>query len=75
MLAQWQDLRKRGNAKALTTYEEKALANREAWKFLNPLSVKVLGYERDKQQVKVEMTTPGRLLGSTWFLDAGALHR
>ena len=75
MLAKWQDLRKRGNAKALTPYEEKALANRKAWRFLNPLSVKVLGYERDKQQVKVEMTTPGRLLGSTWFLDAGALQR
>jgi hypothetical protein len=51
------------------------LSQREAWQFIDQLTVKVLGYERRKNQVKVEMKTPGRLLGSTWFLDAGALRQ
>jgi hypothetical protein len=74
-LTQWQAERRRGNAKSLAAYEDTVLGKREAWRFINPLAVKVLDYARDKQQVKVEMTTPGRLLGSTWFLDAGALQR
>jgi hypothetical protein len=41
---------------------------------VNPLTVKIISYDRSKQQVKVEMTTPGRLLGSTWFLDIAALQ-
>jgi hypothetical protein len=74
-LSQWQKLRKRGNAKALTSYEDKTLSKRAAWKFVNPLIVKIISYERGKHQVKVEMTTPGRLLGSTWFLDTAALQQ
>jgi len=74
-LAQWQKLQKRGNTKALTSYEDKALSKRDAWKFVNPLAVKIISYERGKHQIKVEMTTPGRLLGSTWFLDAAALEQ
>ena len=74
-LAQWQKLKKGGNAKALKSYQEKALSEREAWQFLNPLTVKVIGYERGKRQVKVKMTSPGRLLGSTWFLDAAAFDQ
>jgi hypothetical protein len=73
-LAQWQELQKRGDTKALTSFEEKALSKRAAWKFVNPLTVKIIGYQRGKHQVKVEMTTPGRLLGSTWFLDSAALE-
>jgi hypothetical protein len=74
-LAQWQELQKRGDANALTSYEDDALSKRAAWKFANPLTVKIIGYRRSQHQVKVEMTTPGRLLGSAWFLDAGALQR
>jgi len=43
-----------------------------AWRFVIPLTVKIIGEERGKHQVEVEMATPGRLLGSTWFLDADA---
>jgi hypothetical protein len=74
-LAQWQAERRRVNAKSLATYEDRVLGKREAWRFINPLTVKVLACARAKQQVTVEMMTPGRLLGSTWFLDAGALQR
>ena len=73
-LARWQRLRKRGNAKALTSYQDKALSKRSAWQFVNPLTVKIISYDRGKHQVKVEMTTPGRFLGSTWFLDNAALQ-
>jgi len=73
-LARWQRLRKRGNAKALRSYQDKALSKRDAWQFVNPLTVKIVSYDRGKHQVKVEMTTPGRLLGSTWFLDSAALQ-
>ncbi len=52
-LAQWQRLKKTGSAKALASYQEKALANREAWQFVNSLTVKIIGYERAKRQVKV----------------------
>ena len=74
-LARWQMLKTGGNAKALKAYQQKALSERDAWQFINPLRVKILSYERAKHQVKVEMTTPGRLLGSTWFLDDSALEQ
>jgi len=74
-LTKWQTLKKKGDAAALTSYQEKMLSEREAWQFLNPLDVKVLSYMRRKKQVEVEMKTPGRFLGTTWFIDAGALGR
>jgi hypothetical protein len=73
-LARWQRLRKHGNAKALTSYQDKALSKRDVWQFVNPLTVKIISYDRGKHRVKVEMTTPGRFLGSTWFLDIDALQ-
>ncbi len=51
-LAQWQRLKETGGAKALASYQEKALANREAWQFVDSLTVKIIGYERAKRQVK-----------------------
>ncbi len=73
-LAKWQQTRKSGDFKAFASYQDQILSEREAWQFINPLTVKVLGFEPGKNQVKVEMTTPGRLLGSTWFLDDEALR-
>jgi len=73
-LARWQRLRKRGNAKALRSYQDRLLSKREAWQFVNPLTVKIISYDQGKHQVKVEMTTPGRFLGSTWLLDSAALQ-
>ena len=74
-LTRWQQLKKSGNAAALGSYQDAALSKREAWQFLSPLTVKILGYRSRDNQVRVEMTTPGRLLGTTWSLDAGALAR
>lgn len=72
-LTHWQALKKSGHAAALAAYEDKALSHRDAWQFTKPLSVKILRYDPAKKQVNVEMETPGRMLGSTWFLDSNAL--
>jgi hypothetical protein len=74
-LTRWQVLKKSGNAAALATYQDAALSKRDIWQFLSPLTVKILGYRSRDNQVRVEMTTPGRLLGTTWSLDGGALAR
>ena len=74
-LTRWQQLKKTGNAAALTSYQDAALSKREAWQFLSPLTVKILDHRPRDNQVRVEMTTQGRFLGTTWSLDAGALAR
>jgi len=48
---------------------------RAGWRSVIRLSVKIISYERGKHPVKVEMTTPRRLLGGTWFLDGDALQQ
>jgi len=73
-LERWQRLRKHGDAKALRSYQDKVLSRRDAWQFVNALTVKIISFDRGKHRVKVEMTTPGRFLGSTWFLDIAALQ-
>ena len=72
-LTQWQKLKKSGDAAALSSYEEQVRKERDAWQFLNPLTVKVLGYNPATRQANVEMKTEGRMLGTEWFLDAGTL--
>lgn len=72
-LTQWQKLKKGGDAKALSAYQKKLLSNRDSWQFTNSLLVRVLGHEAAKHQVHVEMTTPGRMLGTDWWLDSSAL--
>src|ERR1700743_522481 len=74
-LAQWQSLKKSGDAAALAAYQEKMLSSREAWQFLKPLSVKVLKFDKKRKQVSVEMLTPGRLQGEDWLLDADSLSQ
>jgi hypothetical protein len=74
-LTEWQQLRKSSGAAAFMSYQKNILSGRQAWQFINPRSVKILGYERRKNQVTVEMKSEGRLQGSTWLLDAGALAR
>jgi hypothetical protein len=70
----WQNLRRSGNSAAASSYEANALDHREAWDFSIPQTVKILAYEPAKHRVKVEMKTPGRMLGSVWFLDTDALE-
>jgi hypothetical protein len=74
-LTHWQELKKSGNAAAVTSYEQQMLSQRNAWQFLKPLKVKILRYELATSQVNVEMKTAGRLQGTTWWLDASAVGR
>ena len=72
-LTHWQQLKKSGDSAALASYQEEVLSHRDAWQFTKQLTVRILNYEPGKNQVNVEMKTAGRLLGSTWLLDADAL--
>jgi hypothetical protein len=72
-LTHWQQLKKSGKPEALASYQEKLLSSRDAWQFIYPLTVKILSHDPGKTQVKVEMQTTGRLVGSKWWLDADAL--
>ncbi len=72
-LAQWQKLKKAGNAAALSAYEAKVLGTRDAWQFINQLEVKILDYEPAQHRVNVEMLTEGRMQGTDWLLDPDAL--
>jgi hypothetical protein len=74
-LARWQELKKSGDAAALASYQEDALHQRDAWQFIHPLKVKILGHRPKTNHVYVEMEGPGRLEGTEWFLDADALTR
>lgn len=72
-LTRWQQLKKNKNSRALVSYQDKELSNRDAWQFTNELTVEVVAYDPRQNQVNVEMKTPGRMLGTTWWLDADAL--
>jgi hypothetical protein len=72
-LTRWQELKKGGDAAALTSYQEQMLGGREAWQFLKPLKVKILRYDTAASQINVEMKTSGRMQGTTWWLDASAV--
>jgi hypothetical protein len=72
-LSHWQQLKKSGDSKAFAAYQEKEMSERDAWQFGNQLSVKIISYDGAKNQVHVQMLTPGRMLGTDWFLDAEAL--
>ena len=72
-LTRWQQLKKKRDSGALASYQDKALASREAWQFTNELTVKILRHQPRQNRINVEMKTPGRMLGTTWWLDADAL--
>jgi hypothetical protein len=72
-LTRWQELKKGGDAAALTSYQKQMLGGREAWQFLKPLKVKILRYDTATSQINVEMRTDGRMKGTTWWLDASAV--
>ena len=44
-LTRWQQLKKSKNSRALVSYQDKVLSNRDAWQFTNELTVEVLTYE------------------------------
>jgi hypothetical protein len=72
-LAQWQKLKNAGDAAALSAYEDQVLHSRDAWQFINQLDVKILDYEPAQQRVSVEMVSEGRMKGTDWLLDPGAI--
>ena len=53
----------------MESYRNVVLGSRQAWQFTNIQPVKILRYEPEENQVKVEMLAPGRLNGSVWWLD------
>ncbi len=73
MFARWQALKNGGDAKAFADFQQEALHQRDAWQFINSQPVKILKVEPAKNRVSVEMTREGRLLGTQWVIDAGAL--
>ena len=72
-LARWQALKKSGDDKALAAYQDKLLGQRDAWQFIHPLEVKVIGVNAKIGQVHVKMLTPGRFVGIDMFLDRDTL--
>ena len=72
-LSHWQRIKKSGDSKALEAYQEKEMGERDVWQFGNQLTVKIISYNEANNQVQVEMLTPGRMVGTDWFLDAEAL--
>jgi hypothetical protein len=74
-LTHWQLLKKSGDAAALASFLDDKLHARDAWQFIKPLTVKVLKFAPETNQVTVEMKTEGRFAGTTWVLEADALVR
>ena len=74
-LSHWQRIKKSGDSKALEAYHEKEMSERDAWQFTTQLTVKIVSYDVANHQVTVEMETPGRMAGTTWFLDDSTLVR
>ncbi len=74
-LEEWQEKRKAGDASGFDAYQEQLLGEREAWQFIHPLKVRVIGYNPRKNRVYVEMISKGRFEGVNWFIDEGALRR
>jgi hypothetical protein len=73
-LSRWQESKKSMGAEAFEGYQHQLLGNREAWQFTLPLTVKILGSDADHNQTRVELQTPGRLMGTEWHLDAAAIE-
>ena len=63
-LSLWQQFKKSGNSKALEAYQDKVLSDRDAWEFTKQLTIRIISYDAAKNQVNVEMRTPGRLLAT-----------
>jgi len=72
-LTVWQRFGKVATPAVMESYKAVVLGSRQAWQFTKQLTVKILNYEPEENQVKVEMLTPGRLIGSEWWLDGGDL--
>jgi hypothetical protein len=72
-LARWQALKKSGDDKALTAYQDQLLGQRDAWQFIYPLNVEIIALDAKTGRVHVKMLTPGRFVGLDMFVDRDAL--
>ncbi len=68
-LTVWQRFEKIATPAVMESYQTVVLGSRQAWQFTKPLTVKILSYEPQENQVKVEMLAPGRLNATVWWLD------
>jgi hypothetical protein len=73
-LAHWQKLRDSDDPVGRSDYQEKLLHRREAFQFLRPLTVRLLGHDRARHRLVVQMISPGRFQRTMWYLDDAALH-
>jgi hypothetical protein len=74
-LEEWRARRKAGDAKAFEEYQDRVLHAREAWQFINPVKVRVIGYNAKARRVYVETVSKGRMEGVNWFLDVNTIQR
>jgi hypothetical protein len=72
-LTHWQELMKAGDTKAAAAYADEICAQRDAWQFINQLTVKIVSYDSANNRVSVESQDPGRLQGTKWMLDPSVL--
>lgn len=69
----WQRLKTSGDDAALKSHEHDVLSSRDAWQFINEITVRVLRYNAAKHQADLKMITTGRMRDSTWIVDTDAL--
>jgi hypothetical protein len=68
-------LKKAGHPAEFESYQTKELGARDAWQFTKPLTVKIISFSPQKNQAKVELLTPGRYLGTKWWIDGSAFSK
>jgi hypothetical protein len=74
-LSTWQKLKNSGSRAEFKSFEDKELGDRDAWQFNNTLPVKVISFDPQTNQAKVEMLISGKYHGSQWWIDGSALSK
>jgi hypothetical protein len=73
-LARWQRQKKRDDAATLARIQASMLRAREAWQFTDLQTVKVLDFDAKTGRVRVEMLAEGRMQGTRWVVEEGAVE-
>jgi len=72
-LTHWQGLMKAGDTKGAAAYADEICAQRDAWQFVNQLTVGIVSYDSANNRVNVELQDPGRFQGTKWMVDPSVL--
>ena len=72
--ARWQRMKTRDAAATIARQEQSMLRAREAWRFEGVQSVKVLDLGVKGGGVRVEMLAEGRMQGTRWVVEEGAVE-